>query len=155
MSIRASLSLAIGLACAIVACYAAGSTAPVGTLAIVSGDGQKAVMKEGAAAFAPLVVQARDAGQKPIAGAAVRFVCRAPHLGCYLGSLGGGPSAVVISRSDGRASLGSGAYGVYVYWTRQFYTRKNPEPVVVDASVDGRGGHVSFHLVPINPYSLP
>ena len=128
--------------------------APTYVIALVAGDGQRQVMKEGSAAFAPLVVRVSDVQKKPVAGLAVRFVCSAPHEGCYLGSVQGGPSAVVRTGRDGRAVLGSSGFGVYVYWTRQFYTRKNPSPVTVSASLPDGTSAVKFQLAPINPYSL-
>lgn len=126
------------------------------TLSIVSGDGQRGVFSDGGIGFAPLVVRVTDRAGRPVSGARVRFVCVAPDEGCFLGSLRGGTSATVATGRDGRAVLGSGKYGVFVYWTRATaYTRKNPAHVEIVASVAGAAPAVRFDLTPLNPFGLP
>ncbi len=130
--------------------------AAVYAITIVSGDGQRKIFGDGGTGFAPLVVRVGDRAGRPVAGVPVRFDCVAPDEGCFLGSLRGGVAATVTTGRDGRATLGTNPYGVYVFWTRaNGYTRKNPSPVEVIASLPSDAGSVRFHLTPITPYSLP
>jgi len=146
-------ALVLALASAAGAAVSARSGAPAYRLSIAAGDRQRVIMQAGAVAFAPLVVSVTDARGKKAAGVPVRFVCVAPHLGCYFGSPHGGVSATISTGRDGRAILGSGKAGVFVYWTGQLYTRRNPSQVSVVASLPS-GAQVKFGLVPINPYSF-
>src|ERR1700676_5664285 len=96
------------------------------TLSIVGGDSQRGVFSDGGIGFAPLVVRVTDRAGRPVSGARVRFACVAPDEGCFLGSLRRGPSGAVAPGRDGRAVLGSGKDGVFVYWTgATAYARKN------------------------------
>jgi len=151
--VRLRHGLAVAAASLVIAGPVASPGAPGYEIAIVAGDAQRVVMQAGAATFEPLVVHLTDGRGRDAAGIPVRFACLAPHEGCYLASPQGGVSATVSTGRDGRAVLGTRKGGVYVYWTRQLYTRKNPSPVVVFASSPSGAG-VRFRLVPVNPYSL-